>query len=129
MRFGFIPEVPRRPRGCRRSAPLIGGLRAREEREHIIKKLGIELEYREEIDYGEDKGSFKTLSGYQHAELVKDYIEGKGSMAEIDQAHGFSNATVHNHTKSHNRVLETAGECPRCRRIDSAYSKVYAKRP
>ena len=94
-----------------------------------IKKLGIELEYREAIDYGQDKGAFKTLSDHKHAEIVSDYIEGKGSMIEIGNAHEVSNATVHNHTKSHNEALSTAGECPRCRRIDSEYSKVYAKRP
>ena len=101
----------------------------KQEREHIIKKLGIELEYNEEIDYGQDKGAFKTLGDSKHAELVGDYIEGKGSMTEIGAAHGFSNATVHNHTKSHNRAIHSAGECPRCRRIDSEYSKTWAKQP
>jgi hypothetical protein len=60
---------------------------------------------------------------------VKDYIEGKGSMAEIGVAHGFRNATVHNHTKAYNRALETVGECPRCRRIGSENSIKYARRP
>ena len=95
----------------------------KQEREQIIKKLGIELEYNEEIDYGQDKGAFKTMSDHKHAEIVGDNIEGKGSMVEIGKAHEVSNATVHNHTKSHNRAIHSAGECPRCRRIDSEYSK------
>jgi hypothetical protein len=61
--------------------------------------------------------------------MVTDYIEGKGSMVEIGRVHEVSNATVHNHTKSHNRDIHNAGECPRCRRVDSEYSKTWAKRP
>ncbi len=43
-------------------------------------------------------------------------------------AHGLSIAPFYNHTKAHNKALEMVGECPRCRRIGSEYSKTRAKR-
>ena len=41
----------------------------------------------------------------EHTELIKDYIEGKGGMAKIEEVHGVSSGTVHNHIRKHNKEL------------------------
>jgi len=101
----------------------------KKEKEHILKQVGIEVEYGEQIDYGKDKGTFRTLGDHDHAELIKDYIEGKGGMAKIAGVHGVSSGTVHNHVKKHNKEVQTGGECSMCKRAGSEFSKDVAKRP
>jgi len=90
----------------------------KKEKEHILKQVGIEVEYGEQIDYGENKGTFTTLGDFEHAELIKDYIEGKGSMAKIAEVHGVSSGTVHNHIKKRSKELEKNGECTFYRRVN-----------
>ena len=89
----------------------------------------IEVEYREPIDYGENKCTYMTLGDFEHAELIKDYVEGKGGMAKIAEIHGVSSGTVHNHVKKHNKEVQTGGECSMCRRASSDFYKDVAKRP
>jgi len=89
----------------------------------------VEVEYREPIDYGENKGTYSTLGDDEHAELIKDYVEGKGGMAKIAEVHGVSSGTVHNHVKKHNKEVGTSGECSMCRHAGSEFSKEVAKRP
>jgi hypothetical protein len=101
-------------------------------RDLILKELGkVNVEPSKEfpVAFWATWGEHPATGARAHAEMVTDYIEGKGSMVEIGRVHEVSNATVHNHTKSHNRDIHNAGECPRCRRVDSEYSKTWAKRP
>lgn len=95
----------------------------KKEKEHILKQVGIKVEYGEQIEYGKDKGTFSTLGDFEHAELIKDYIEGKGGMAKIAEAHGVSSGTVHNHIKKHNNEIEVSSECSMYKRVDNKYSK------
>lgn len=94
----------------------------------MLKQVGINVEYGEQIDYGENKGTFTTLGDFEYAELIKDYIEGRGGMAKIAEVHGVSSGTVHNHIKKQNKELETRGNCPFCRRVDGEYSQIRATR-
>ena len=110
--LGVFPELPWHKR----------------EKEHILKQLSIKVEYGEQIDYGKDKVTFRTLGDHDHSELIRDYIEGKGGMGKIAEAHGLSGGTVHSHVKKHNKELDQQGECPMCRRAESEYSKHIARR-
>ena len=100
----------------------------KQEKEHILKQVGVEVEYGEQVEYGENKGTFQTLGDYEHSELVRDYVEGRGGMVAIAEAYGISPATVHNHVKKHNKELEQQGECSLCRRVESEYSQTEARR-
>lgn len=74
------------------------------------------------------KREARALGDFEHAELIKDYIEGKGGMAKTAEVHGVSSGTVHNHIKKHNKELKTSGECSMCRRVNSEHSKTRATR-
>ena len=87
----------------------------KKEKEHILNVLGIQVEYGEPIDYGENKGTFKMLGDYEHAAIIEDYISDVGGMGKIAQAHGVSSGTVYNHLKRHNEMIEKQGECDMCR--------------
>jgi hypothetical protein len=100
----------------------------KQEREDIVKNLGIHVEYGAEVQYAESKGTFYTVGDPEHAEMIRDYIEGKGGMGKIADAYGVSSGTVYNHVNFHNEDLEKIGECQRCMRAASQYSKAEAKR-
>ena len=97
------------------------------EREHILKVLGIEVKYGEEIKYSQDRGSFSTLGDHQHSEIIELYIQGL-SMNKIGDQLGISSATPHRHIKRHNREVQESGECSSCRNIGSEYLDNLAKR-
>jgi hypothetical protein len=98
-------------------------------REDILAKLGISTEYGEEIHYGEDKSSFRTLSDFKHIELIDDYIDGKGGMGKIAKAHEVSPGTVQYHIKNHNDMVGKSGECEICRRAEGENYNRRAVRP
>ena len=39
----------------------------KKEKEHILKQVGIEIEYGEQIDYRENKGTYSMLGDYENA--------------------------------------------------------------
>ena len=100
----------------------------KQEKEHILNRVGVRVEYGEQVEYGENKGTFRTLGDHDHAEIIRDYIEGKGGMGKIADARGVSPGTVHSHIKKHNNELEAQGECSMCRRANSGYHKEKALR-
>ena len=78
--------------------------------------LGIQVEKGEPMDYGENKGTFKTLGDHKHAAIIEDYISDAGGMGKIAQAHGVSSGTVYKHVKRRNDMIEKQGECDMCMR-------------
>jgi len=98
------------------------------EREHIMDQVGIKCEYGEPIEYGESKGTFKTLGDFEHAELITLYCTNFGGMAKIAEKLEISSGTVYNHVKAHNRDVKRNGKCERCSRVGSEYAEQIARR-
>jgi hypothetical protein len=98
------------------------------ERENILKEVGIKIEYGKELVYSQDKGTFSTMGDKEHAVLVREYIESGQGMVAISKRLDISSATVSNHVRAHNKELASSGECSRCNRVDSQYSRSEAKR-
>ena len=88
------------------------------EREHILKVLGIEVKYGEEIKYSQDRGSFSTLGDHQHSEIIELYMNGL-SMNKIGDQLGISSATPWRHIKRHNLEIQESGVCSSCRKVGS----------
>jgi hypothetical protein len=98
------------------------------ERENILKEVGVEVEYSEELQYAQDRGTFKTVGDREHSVIIREYIESNQGMVKISKRLGISSGTVSNHVRAHNKALAEGGECPRCARVDSTFSRSEAKR-
>lgn len=92
----------------------------KQEKEHILEVLGIKVNYGEELDYGDDKGSFRTMSDTEHIEIAKDYVSGF-SQTKIAIAKGRSSATINKQVREHNGQVEKLGYCPRCKQAGGEF--------
>lgn len=92
----------------------------KQERENILKKLGIKLTYGEELKEGEDKGTFKTVSDLEHVHIVSLYVDGLG-MGRLGKQIKRSPNTVSNHLHAHDDAVDRSGFCPICKRALGKY--------
>jgi hypothetical protein len=44
------------------------------EKENILKAVGIKVEYGEELNEGECRGTCRTVSDKEHAEMIRSYV-------------------------------------------------------
>jgi hypothetical protein len=101
----------------------------KQERENILRVLGITVEHGEDLKYGEEKGTFKTIGDEEHVELVKLYLNEKLSMDKIHKLKDRSPATVKNQLDKHNEAIKRVGFCSVCKRAGGQYFKDTATRP
>jgi len=99
----------------------------KQEKENILKAVGVKCDYGEPVEKGEYRGIYKTVGNEEHAEIVSLYVEGY-SMNKIAYECGRSTKTVHDHISVHNRAVERSGFCPDCRRVKSRYDSMLAVR-
>jgi hypothetical protein len=93
------------------------------ERENILDSVGIKVEYGEQLHEAEYRGSFKTVSDKEHAQIVELYIKEKMGLQQIADKLGRSSRTPWEHINSHNEAVERSGFCPSCKRVSSAFYK------
>jgi hypothetical protein len=98
----------------------------KEGNEDILTNLGFKIEYGERLEESVDKGTYKTVSDREHAEILRMYIEDNLSMVEIGKKIKRSSRTPKVHIDSHNTSIENSGVCAPCRRAQSPYSAVQA---
>jgi len=98
------------------------------EKENILKAVGIEVEYGESLYEGEYRGTFRTVSDKEHAEMIRLYIEEEMSVEKIASMLNRSSRTPYEHIKQHNKTIKTSGFCPSCRRVKSLYKAKAAVR-
>lgn len=92
----------------------------KQERENILRSVGVKVEYGEEIEYGESKGAFTTVGDEEHARIIEAYCN-KTGMHKIAKALNRSTATVHGQISSHDEAIERNGFCARCKRMKTEY--------
>jgi hypothetical protein len=90
----------------------------KEEKENIVREVGLKIEYGEALKQGEDKGTFKTVGDIEHNEIVTCYIEGSGMQAIADNK-GRSTRTDQKHIMAHNLAVKRSGFCASCKRTNS----------
>lgn len=81
----------------------------KEEKEDLIRKFNIEIEYGSIPDYGNPRS--KRVSDFEHKRII-DLYEELHSMAKVAERLGRSTKTIKDHIDAHNE-----GNCPRCARI------------
>ena len=87
------------------------------------------MEHSEEIKYGEEKGTFKTIPDEEHVEILKLYHNEKLSMDKIHKLKDRSPATVKNQLDKHNEAIKRVGFCSVCKRAGGQFFKDSATRP
>lgn len=92
----------------------------KQEKEHILRVLGMKVEYGEELDYGTQRGNIRTMSDHEHIEIVGEYVQDHSQMA-IASAKGRSPATINKQIKEHNEKVTRLGHCPRCKRAGGEF--------
>ena len=101
----------------------------KQEKENILRAVGIHVEpAAEPPKQAEYRGTFKTVSDKEHAEIIRLYIEEKMAMHVIAKQIGRSNRTVYEHIQKHNESIIRSAFCPICRRVKSSLEKEMAKR-
>lgn len=91
------------------------------EKENILKNVGVEVQYGEVLEEAKYRGTFKTVSDKEHAEIIRLYVEDALGMKEIAAKLNRSSRTPHAHIHSHNHAVERSGFCPACKRTGSSY--------
>jgi hypothetical protein len=100
----------------------------KQERENILKAVGVKVEYGEPIERGEYRGAFKTVGDPEHAEIIKLYVDLGLSMNKIAEKLGRSSRVPFTIIHKHNSSVEGAGFCPACRRVKIGFDSVLARR-
>jgi hypothetical protein len=88
----------------------------KQERENILRSVGLKVEYGDRIEYGERRGAYKTVGDQEHFDIIDNYFDGL-SMGRIAGKLNRSAATVHAQIHSHNEAIQNEGYCIRCRRL------------
>jgi len=96
------------------------------ERENILASVGLKVEYGEMPKQAEFKGTFKTLSDSEHAEVIRLYVEELLSTKKIAERLGRSTRTPLEHIRKHDDAVRRSGFCPACRRVRSPLESVVA---
>jgi IS30 family transposase len=76
----------------------------------------LKVEYGDQIEYGQSRGAYKTMSDQEHLDIINDYSEGP-SMGKIAKKLDRSAATVHAQIHSHDESIDKLGYCVECRRL------------
>lgn len=92
----------------------------KQEREDILKAVGVKVEAGDSIDYGTSRGTFKTVGDQEHTDIINSYFEGL-SMGKIAKKHDRSAATICAQIHSHDGSIDKTGYCTECRRLKGAY--------
>lgn len=100
----------------------------KEEREDIMKAVGVDVEYGEPVKEGEYRGTFQTVSDMEHSEMIRLYVEENLGYVKIAEKLGRSTRTVHVHVHKHNEAVERNGYCMACRRVKSLLESRIAQR-
>jgi len=96
------------------------------ERENILASVGLKVEYGEMPKQAEYRGTFKTLSDSEHAEVIRLYVEELLSTRKIAERLGRSTRTPVQHIHMHDDAVRRSGFCPACRRAGSPFESVIA---
>jgi len=97
------------------------------EKEDIVSKVGLKIEYGREIEKPKDMGKFKSVGDKEHCKIIELYVNGLG-YDKIGEQIGRSSRTPYTHVERHNAAVERSGFCATCRRFGGENAGVAAKK-
>jgi hypothetical protein len=99
----------------------------KEEKENIVSKVGLKIEYGQELVKPKDMGTFKSIGDKEHTEIMELYASGLGYNKIHDKLNR-STKSLHDHIHKHNDAVNRSGFCAVCRRAGGEYSGQVVKR-
>ena len=75
-------------------------------KENILKAVGIKVEYGEELNEGEYRVTFRTVSDSEHSEMVRLYLEEGLSYEKMSEQFNRSSRTPLLHIQRQNKDVE-----------------------
>jgi len=97
------------------------------EKEDIVSKVGLKIEYGQELEQPKDMGTFKSIGDKEHLEIMSLYASGLG-YNKIHEQLNRSTKSLHDHIHKHNDSVNRSGFCATCRRAGGEYSGQVVKR-
>ena len=97
------------------------------EKEDIVSKVGLRIEYGKELKKGTDRGEYRTIGDPEHLEIIKLYAEGL-SYNRLSEQLNRSTKSLSDHIHNHNNAGNRSGFCAICRRAGGKYAEKIAKR-
>ena len=89
----------------------------KEEREDILRSVGLKVEHGDEIDYGQNLGAYKTVGDQEHLDIIEGYLTEGLSKGKLAKKLDRSAATIHAQIHAHNKSIDKMGYCAECRRL------------
>jgi len=80
------------------------------------------------MNEGEYRGTFRTVSDKEHAEMIRLYIEEGLSYEKIAEQFNRSSRTPLLHLQKHNQAILKSGFCPNYRRVKSNLESVLTQK-
>ena len=68
------------------------------------------------------------MGDFEHAEIIKLYVEDEYTIREVAAQKHRSLSTIKSHLDKHNTGIIRKGYCPVCRRVSSGLDKTLAQR-
>ncbi len=93
-----------------------------------MKSVGIKVEYGEPLHEGDYRGTFRTVSDKEHAEMIMLYVEEGLGLEKIAEYFERSSRTPLLHVQKHTKAVKNSGFCPVCRRNRSIYESEIAEK-
>ena len=100
----------------------------KEEKEDILRSVGIRVEYGTPVEVGDYRGTHKTVGDEEHADIISLYMDEEMGMGAIAGKLERSTATIKRQIDNHNKAIERSSFCTRCRRTGSALEAELASR-
>lgn len=89
----------------------------KQERENVLRSVGLKVEYGDRVEYGESRGVYKTVGEEEHLDIINDYFDENLSMGKIAKKLDRSAVTIHAQIHSHDESMFKAGYCVERRRL------------
>lgn len=96
------------------------------EKEDILKAVGIKVEYGEELNEGEYRGTFRTVSDREHAEMIRLHLVDGLSYEKIAERFSRSSRTPLLHIQKRNQAILKSGFCPSCKKVKNKLESILA---
>jgi len=101
----------------------------KKEKENILASVGLKVEYGEVPKEAEYKGTYKTVSDSEHAEIIRLYVEEGLSILKIAEGLKRSTRTIQQHIHMHDAAVKRSGFCPACRRVRNSLEAMVVFNP
>jgi len=93
----------------------------KQERENILKSVGLRVEHGDRIEYGKSRGAYRTVGDQEHTNIINNYLDEDLSMGKIAKKLNRSAATIYTQIHVHNESIEKQGFCAECRRLNGKH--------